>query len=162
MESNRLIFEKFKKADFNNYFKLVGNEEVMKMISGKAIPEKDALQKFQKILLINNAHPEIGVYCIKHKETNKFIGLGKIVMVGDREAEIGYALLPDNWNMGYGHEISQELVKYAKSINYIDSLIAITDPENTASKRILAKSHFTLHQVCTIEDLPAEIYKLKI
>ena len=50
MESNRLIFEKFKKEDFDDYFKLVGNEDVMKMISGKAIPEKEALYNNNKFL----------------------------------------------------------------------------------------------------------------
>jgi [ribosomal protein S5]-alanine N-acetyltransferase len=161
IETIRLVFKKFKEEDFADYFSLVGNEDVMKMISGNALSRDEALLKFEKILSTGKANPETGYYSIRIKETNAFIGLGKIVMTGKREAEIGYALLPESWNQGFGSEISVELVKYAKSINYIDSLIAIIDPENLASKRILAKSKFKLYRVCEIDHLPAEIYKLK-
>jgi [ribosomal protein S5]-alanine N-acetyltransferase len=161
MDSSRLKFKKFNAEDLPDYFKLVGNEDVMKMISGKANSRNEALKKFENILSINNLRPEIGYYAINEKATGKFIGLGKIVLTGIKEAEIGYALLPENWNQGYGSEISEELVKYAQGIDFIDSLIAIIDPENIASKKILAKSDFKLDKVCKVDNLPAEIYKLK-
>lgn len=161
IETIRLVFKKFKEEDFADYFSLVGNEDVMKMISGNALSKDEALLKFEKILSIGKTNPETGYYSIRIKESNTFIGLGKIVMTGKREAEIGYALLPETWKSGYGSEISEKLINYAQSINYIDSLIAIIDPENLASKRILAKSKFKLSRLCEIDHLPAEIYKLK-
>jgi hypothetical protein len=36
-----LVFKKFKEEDFADYFSLVGNEEVMKMISGNRLKKSD-------------------------------------------------------------------------------------------------------------------------
>ena len=160
METARLISEKFKTGDFDNYFGLVSNEDVMKMISGKAISPEEAQTNFEKILSINDLNSEIGYYTVRKKETDEFIGLYKIIMIENGEAEIGYSLLPDFWNMGYGSEISEELVKYAKTIPQINCLVAITDPENYASKRILKKSGFKSVKICEIDNLPSEIFKL--
>lgn len=162
MKSERLIFEKFKKEDFPLYFLLTGNEEVMKMISGKALSKEEALNRFENILSINNQVKELGYFIVKNIQDGSFIGLAKIVMLEKKEAEIGYSLLPENWGKGYGSEISETLVKKAKRFNVIECLIAIVDPENTASKKILKKSHFKLNQVCEMEGLPAEIYKLNL
>jgi len=162
MKSVRLYFEKFKKQDFPLYFQLTGNEKVMQLISGTALSKEEALIRFENILQLNEQVKELGYFIVKNIQDGSFIGLAKIVLLENKEAEIGYSLLPENWGKGYGSEISQTLVKEAKRFNFIKSLIAIIDPENTASKKILEKSQFKLNQVCELEGLPAEIYTLSL
>ena len=151
MKSERLIFKKFKKEDFPLYFQLTGNEQVMKMISGKALSKEEALQRFENILILNKKVKELGYFIVKSIHDGSFIGLAKIVLHENKEAEIGYSLLPENWGKGYGSEISRALVKEAKHFDFIESLVAIIDPENIASKKILEKSHFNLVQACEME-----------
>lgn len=161
MFSTRLIYNKFKKIDFDDYFKLTGNASVMKWITGHASTLEASKKIFEKVLQTNAQHAELGYFAIRQTENNRFIGLGKIVMKNDIKAEIGYALLPEFWGKGYGSEISETLVKYAKVIPYIKEIIAIIDPDNLPSKKILLKCNFELDTVCILENLPAEIYKLK-
>ena len=53
------------------------------------------------------------------------------------KAELGYIFLPKFWGKGYGSQISRTIVNYAKTVPEIKILVAIIDPQNTASKRIL-------------------------
>lgn len=162
MKTTRLNFRKFTSHDFDLYFQLVGDYKVMKMISGKATTVKLAKVKFKHILKINGKNPDLGYFLISDSQSNEFIGLGKIVMTAAEDAEIGYLVQPNFWGKGYGSEISTALVKQAKKTVSIKNLMAIIDPENVASKKILKKSEFILHSVCEFEGLPAEIYKLKL
>lgn len=160
MKTSRLHLRKFTSKDFDFYFQLVGDYEVMKLISGEAMPVNKAKEKFKDILKINDQNPDLGYFLVSTSQTNELIGLGKIVKTEDNTAEIGYLVQPAFWGKGYGSEISTTLVKQAKKIDSIKKLIAIIDPENAASKKILDKSGFTLESVCEYEGLPAEIYKL--
>lgn len=162
MKSGRLSFAKFNKNDFELYFRLMGNENVMKMISGEPLAIDEAKIKFERVLRINEAYPEIGYFVVREIKTSHFIGLAKIVVTEGEEAEIGYALLPAYWGLGYGSEISEKLVEKAQSLDFIKNLVAIIDPLNEASKRILKKSDFIFEKSCEIDGLPGEIYRLKL
>ena len=62
-----------------------------------------------------------------------------------RSAEIGYMLLPEYWNHGYGTATANMLVEMAVSSG-IEQVTAATSPDNTASVRILQKSGFVQGQ----------------
>jgi [ribosomal protein S5]-alanine N-acetyltransferase len=162
METQRTILKKLTRKDFDDYFNLYGNEDVMRLITGKAYTRDEAKRKFKNAIEINLYIKDIGYFGIYLRKTEEFIGIGKIVMTTNDEAEIGYVFLPEYWNQGFGGEVSEKLVSHAKNIPEIDRLIAIIDPENMASKKILLKSGFSLDKVCTIDNLPAEIFKLII
>jgi len=159
-KTTRLNFERFSQSQFDDYRTLVTNNMVMQLIAGKAYTEEEASLHFQKLLDVNTRNPELGYFRICTIAQNQFIGLGKIVMIQDNEAEIGYSLLPGFWGKGYGSEISKELVSRAFSFDFIHSLMAIIDPENQASRKILLKSNFKLVETCELDGLPAEIYRL--
>ena len=161
-KAENLVFGKFKKEDFPLYFQLTGNDRVMKMISGKAFSEEEAHKRFENVLIVNSQHEELGYYIVCRIEDDKFIGLAKIVLLENKKAEIGYSLLPEYWGKGYGSKISKTLVDKARQFDFIEKLVAIIDPENMASKKILEKSQFKLEKACEMEGMPAEIYKLKI
>lgn len=160
MKTNRLNFRKFTSNDFDFYFQLVGDYEVMKMITGESITVNQAKVKFKHILKINDQNPELGYFLVSDSESHDFIGLGKLVMTTADEAEIGYLVQPEFWDQGYGSKISIALIEQAKKIEPIKKLMAIIDPENTASKKILKRCDFVLDSVYELEGLPAETYKL--
>ena len=150
METLRTILKKLDAGSFDYFFKLNGNEEVMRLISGKALSRDEALQKFEQVIKINNENDDTGYFGICLKGKGDFIGYGKMVMTETDEAEIGYSFLPEYWGRGYASEISEKLVEHARNLGYIKSLIAIIDPENTASRKILIKSGFFLEKSCII------------
>lgn len=162
MRTKRLIFYKFEQKDFDYYLKMVTDIEIMRMITGKVLSKEDARIRFAEIVSLNNDNPTFGFFGIRKIVDKEYIGYSKIVLTGEITAEIGYSLLPEFWNKGYGSEISIGLVEYSRSIRSIKKLIAIIDPENNASKRILVKSKFKLEKTFEMDGLPSSIYMLDL
>lgn len=143
MMNKKVLFEKFTTNDFNSYFKLVSNYEVMKMITEKVLTHEEALRDFNKIIETNSIHPILGTYKVFNL-ANDFIGLAKLEIreIKDTEAELGYMLLPNYWGMGVGSSIAEELIELAKEQIKIKKLTAIIDPINMTSRKILIKNNF--------------------
>ena len=160
MKSQRLLFEHYSETDFERYFQLVSNAQVMKMILGRPLPEEEARERFKNMLVVNQVNPKIGHYKVSDRLTGINIGQAKLEMVESHQAELGYLMLPEYWHKGYGSEMAQALVKLSRKISEIHSLIAIIDPENVASKRILEKQGFQMDYEGEYYGLPAVYYKL--
>jgi ribosomal-protein-alanine N-acetyltransferase len=64
-----------------------------------------------------------------------------------QEAAIGYILHPHYWNKGYGTEVTQGLIAFAKQKVAISLIRATCDIRNVASRRVLEKSGFVLECV---------------
>lgn len=74
------------------------------------------------------------------KETNESIGMcGLIKRDGLEDVDIGYALLPKFWSKGYAVEAARAVKEYAKNVIGLKRLVAIVDPANEASIRVLEK-----------------------
>ena len=65
--------EKFHAQDFDDYFQLVGNEEVMAMITERAIPTEEAERDFQLLLANNQLHPNFGHFKILDASIEKIL-----------------------------------------------------------------------------------------
>ena len=153
---------KFAPSDFDQYYRLVSNEKVMEMISGKAMTPGEARIRFEKIIHNNSWHPHFGYYRIEEKRTDCFIGLAKLEIGDDHphEAELGYMLLPEFWGRGIAGEVSAALVKYVRSSGEISRIFAIIDPANIPSRKILVKCGFVSKGRKDFDGLPGEILEL--
>jgi len=160
MESRRLIYGRFERESFQEYFSLTGDGQVMRMITGKPAKEEEAKQKFDEILALQLTDPKFGYFRVLKKDNQAFIGLAKIVQIAPDVAEIGYSLRPEHWGNGYGSEICTFLISASRQIKNIVKLTAIIDPDNLASARILQKNGFLLVKSGVLDGLPAEIYDL--
>ncbi|MBX0355637.1 GNAT family N-acetyltransferase [Bacillus toyonensis] len=154
----KLYFTKYEATDFNQYFQLVSNEEVMAQITERAIPLDEAQNDFEKLLKRNEKHRLFGSYKVYDSITNEYIGLGHVTLSeeNEKEAEIGYMILPGYWGKRYGSAIAKELMHIAKQTE-VNVLKAIIDPNNIPSRKILLNFGFTSEKVCEIDGLPGEI-----
>jgi RimJ/RimL family protein N-acetyltransferase len=81
-----------------------------------------------------------GLYLVVLKETNDSIGMcGLIKRDGLEDVDIGYALLPKFWSKGYAVEAARAVKEYAKDVIGLKRLVAIVDPANEGSIRVLEK-----------------------
>ena len=81
-----------------------------------------------------------GLYLIVLKETNECIGMcGLIKRDRLEDVDIGYALLPKFWSKGYAVEAARAVKEYAKDVIGLKRLVAIVDPANEGSIRVLEK-----------------------
>src|SRR5215207_2333422 len=81
-----------------------------------------------------------GLYLVVLKETNESIGMcGLIKRDTLDDVDIGYALLPDYWFKGYAVESARATKTYAKEVIGLKRIVAIVDPSNAGSIRVLEK-----------------------
>jgi len=53
--------------------------------------------------------------------------------------DIGYAFLPNFWSKGYAIESALVMKRFARDVIGLKRLVAITDPQNLGSVRVLEK-----------------------
>lgn len=163
MEIN-VKLEKFTEGDFDDYFRLIGNDRVMAMITGRALKEDEARVRFESLLGYNQLNAHLGTFKILDTETNEFIGLAKLKInhANDEEAELGYALLPDYWGKGIAGKVGKQLIEVARSQTDIAMVFAIIDPNNLASRKILVNNGFVTRAFRDFDGLPGEVLELRL
>lgn len=159
-----ILLQHFSEADFPDYLKLVSNIEVMAMITERAVPYDEASRDFKLILDDNARYAGLGYYRITDDRQGNFIGLAKLASVTEQPgtAELGYMLLPEYWGQGIASQVAALLIAQAHRNPDISSLMAIIDPANTASKKILTNNCFITLELRDFNVLPGEILQREV
>lgn len=160
--SERLLYQKMKRDEFPDYAKWYMHAEVMRYITGRALNLQETRARFEKALETNERYPELGLYFVRIKADQNFMGIAKLVYLDATQAEVGYGMLPEFWGRGYASEILQTMIHHAAQLPQIKALIAVVDPENLASRKVLHKSHFDLIEKREEQQRPTEYYRLKL
>ena len=160
----RIYLEKMSAKDFGEYYTLVGNEQVMAMITERALTMEEALEKFNYFLQNNELHPSFGTFMVFEANSKRLLGCAKLeIKEGKRyEAELGYLLQPEFWGKGFGNEIAEVLLEVALADPELTRVFAITDPQNIASRKILLKNGFVSEEIGMMDALPSEIFGRKM
>lgn len=162
LQSERLEFTRFTEAELPQYLQLVTHEQVMRYISGRALTEEEGRARFEKALSFNTKDEETGNFLAHTLKGGHFIGLAKLVITEEGEAEVGYALFPEFWGQRYATEIVDFFIGYARRLKYFRRLIAAVHPDNPLSIRILNNFGFKLFKEGEIDGLPARYYELPL
>lgn len=81
-----------------------------------------------------------GLWLVELKEEALPIGMcGLLKRDYLASPDIGFALLPEYLGKGYGHEIAQATLQYARDQLKITEILAITDEKNIISIKLLTK-----------------------
>jgi ribosomal-protein-alanine N-acetyltransferase len=162
VNSSKLIYKKFTTSDFVHYRRWYSSDEVMRYIMGRGLTQQECLERFAKAITINGEYPELGFYAVVRKEDNTFIGITKLVYTKPAQAEVGYGALPEFWGKGYATEMLTAAIEHAKTILSLNELLAIVNPANTGSKKVLTNQLFELQGTGMEHDRPVEYYRLKL
>lgn len=141
LETPRLILREFNINDANFILELLNTKSWLKFIGNRQVKTlEDAENYIKKILIDSYKNNGFGLWLIQLKENEKPIGMCGLVK---REylpnVDIGFALLPEYANLGYGFESAQATMLYAKNNLKISKVLAITDSTNISSIKLLNK-----------------------
>lgn len=158
----KLRFEKYKPSDFNEFYKLVQDDDQMKYISGKGLNEEQANHKFTSILEKSSVDENLGFFKV-YDENDNLLGDCKLVYNKHLEnsLEIGYLLKKEFWRKGFGSTICEYLLSESKNKFPDLEVMAVIDPDNIASRKLLEKFNFESYWKGIENDLPTEKLVLK-
>lgn len=147
-ETKRLIIYKFSISDAPFFLKLVNSPNWIKYIGDRNIKTiEDAEKNIANGHLKSYKEHDFGFYKLVLKENNTPIGTcGLIKRDVLDEVDLGFAFLPEYEGKGFGFEASTEVMKLAKHQFNLKKLVAITNPDNKNSIKLLEKLGFTLEK----------------
>lgn len=144
IETARLIIEPLRDEDFEPFFRLASDAEVMKFIRPPE-PREQFRERVNRVKKYASENPGFGGFRVGDPKTDQFLG-NAIVRHADfqsgRDIEIGYVLAPEIWGQGFGTEVAGAMADYVLEKLGAEKVVAYISPDHSASERVLKKCGF--------------------
>jgi len=168
LESERLLFREFKKSDVAPFYTLRTHKNVLSYMDTSPL---ENLMASEEMIRENHSmfQAKQGIsWAIEDAEQQSFLGYFLLWNFNHKHAraEIGYALLPENWGNGYMKETFATMLPFAFKTLKLHRLEANINPYNTRSEQLLNASgfkkeaHFKEHYLFNGKFLDSVIYSL--
>lgn len=162
VESKNIVLKPFSMKDIKDLYTLFSDEKVMKYIP-------DGIYSYERVVdLVNwmvchcyeeNTQDNIEKFgvSVMLKASSKVIGwcgLGSLDCAPS-DIELFYGLSSDHWGKGFATEAANAMLYYGFNIIGLSRIVAVVNPSNLASKRVIEKIGMTYEK--TIEELRPEL-----
>lgn len=138
LETERLILRPLAETDVEAIYAMRSDADVMRFIRE---PQNRA-ESANWIELVSSrwATEQIGFCAVIEKSSEKFVGwCGLWHLKETGEIEVGYAVAKEFWGEGYATEAAIEFLNYAFGKLQREKIVAVAQPENAASRRVMEK-----------------------
>jgi RimJ/RimL family protein N-acetyltransferase len=141
LETERLLLRQFSAEDAEFILEQVNEPSFIQNIGDRGVRTLDDARAYiSNGPVASYAKNGFGLFLVALKETGESIGMcGLIKRDTLNDVDIGYAFLPKFWGKGYAVEAARSVKAYAKDVIGLKRIVAITDPANEASIRVLEK-----------------------
>ena len=143
LETDRIRMREFTMDDIDLLVDLDSDPAVTRYINGGLPTPREEVERIMpRIFEYYEKHPGQGVWVAENRETEEFMGWFHLRpnRAAEEETELGYRLKQRFWGQGFGTEGSLALIR--KGFEELGSsiVVAIADPENGASRRVMEKA----------------------
>lgn len=157
IETEEFYLREFRESDFSLLYNILQDEEVCQFSSTK---NKEEVKRILQRYIDRYREFAIAKFAVFTKNDNEFVGgCGFDFLhdpLGDRnplemldfkeipaDLELGYWFYQKFWGKGYATKLAKLVVNYAVAkFPELERIVAVTDPENFASQRVLDKIGF--------------------
>jgi [ribosomal protein S5]-alanine N-acetyltransferase len=165
LETDRLILRQFHSFDGDAMDHVFGDPEVMLYGSGVQTQAwvrdwlRDRLEDYQQL--------GFGPWAVVEKTGRTVIGYAGLFhfpdIAGQPEIEVGYRLARAHWGQGFATEAVTAIRDYAFDVLCLPRLIALIDPQNTASIRVAEKVGLSYEKAVMLEGYthPDHVYSVQ-
>ena len=139
LETQRLILRQFSDDDAEFILELLNEPSFIQNIGDRKIRSLDGARGYiNKGPVASYNRHGFGLYLVELKETGESIGMcGLIKRETLEDVDLGYAYLPKFWSKGYAVESALAMKQFARDVVGLKRIVAITDPRNAGSIRVL-------------------------
>jgi ribosomal-protein-alanine N-acetyltransferase len=103
-----------------------------------------------------------GQWMFRDRATGAMVGRGgpqHTMASGRDEIELGWVIVPERWGQGLATELARASLEVAFSALALEEVIAYTQPDNFASRRVMEKSGFAFEREITFEAQRFVLYR---
>lgn len=160
LETNRLFLRQMNETDTDAVFAMRSDADVMRFIR---VPQTKRIEAENWINLVSSRWEteNIGFCAMIEKSSNRFIGwCGLWRLAETQEIEVGYALFKEFWGKGYAVEASEAFLKYGFNELNLEKIVAVANPENKNSRRVMEKIGMKYDYIGKFYDLDLVHYSI--
>lgn len=159
LETERLVLRQFSLDDAEFILELLNEPSFIQNIGDRGVRTLDDARAYiLRVPVKSYEQHGFGLYLVILKESSESIGMcGLIKRDTLEDVDIGYAFLPKFWSKGYAIESALAVKAYARDVIGLKRLVAITDPENQASIRVLEKIGLRFEKMVRLSDDDIEL-----
>ena len=142
LETEHLYLRECVESDVDDFMELDKDSEKIKFmpIPKEAVSREFQLNNIKRLQDNYNNQIGLGVWTAIEKRNNSFAGWFALKHLGRSEdIEIAYCIVERLRGMGYATEMSGRILEYASMELKLEKILGLTNPENTASKKVLEK-----------------------
>lgn len=166
LETERLSLRHLSAGDAEFLIELLNDPSFIQNIGDRRVRTvQDAQAYVQNGPAASYAKNGFGLDLVILKGTGESIGMcGLIKRPTLDDVDIGYAFLPRHWSKGYAVEAASAVKQYAKDVIGLKRLVAIVDPLNLGSIRVLEKIGFTFEKMVKLsaDDIELKLFACEI
>ena len=159
LETQRLILRQFSDDDAEFILELLNEPSFIQNIGDRKIRSLDGARGYiNKGPVASYNRHGFGLYLVELKETGESIGMcGLIKRETLEDVDLGYAYLPKFWSKGYAVESALAMKQFARDVVGLKRIVAITDPRNAGSIRVLEKIGMTFEKMVKLSEDDIEL-----
>ncbi len=140
LETERLLMNKIRPDDLPWLIEMRTPDAVNRYLGGPEMQNAEALTKRLPFYLECHDKYGFGFCTMMLKSTGEMIGTSGLQPLEDTgEIEVGYNLSKKYWRQGFGYECAMAWLKYGFETAGLERIVAVADPANTGSWRIMEK-----------------------
>ena len=162
LRTERLILRHATTADQGFMFELVNDPAFIRNIGDRGVRNlEDAHAYLLKGPVASYCAHGFGLYRIQVKQGGESVGLcGLVKRATLDDVDLGYALLPEFCGKGYAMEAAAAVLANARSTLGLQRIVAITDPLNQDSIRLLEKLDFRFEKMVQLssDDIALKLF----
>jgi RimJ/RimL family protein N-acetyltransferase len=141
LQTQRLSLRRMSLDDGEFIVELLNDPSFLRFIGDKGVRTvEDARRYILTGPMDSYERHGFGLWLVELKESETPIGIcGLLKRDTLSDVDIGFAFLPRHRSRGYAFESAAAVMDYGRKILGLRRIVAITDDDNTASHRVLAK-----------------------
>lgn len=154
LETMRLRLRQFELGDAAFVLELLNEPSWLRFIGDRGVRTLDDARAY-----IENgpramfARHGFSLLVVERKDDGAALGMCGLIQRASLDApDIGYAFLPRAWGHGYAREAAAAVLAYGRATLGLSRILAITDPDNLASIKLLEQIGMRFVEVIPYED----------
>jgi RimJ/RimL family protein N-acetyltransferase len=159
LETERLNLRLLNAGDAEFILELLNDPSFLHNIGDKGVRTgAEAVRYIEQGPVDSYARHGFGLWLVELKNTGTPAGIcGLVKRDALPDADIGYAFLPRFWSQGYAFEAADAVMKYALDALGLRRVLAITNPDNAGSIKVLEKIGLKFDRLIRLSDDAPEI-----
>lgn len=159
LETERLLLRWFTPDDAPFILELLTDPGFLRFIGDRGVRTLDDARRYiDERFVASYTRNGFGLYAVVRKEDGAVVGMcGLVKRDGLEDVDVGFALLPAYRTRGYAIESAAAVVELGRSAFGLRRMVAIVNPENADSIRVLQGLGMTFERLMRLIDGAPEV-----